>query len=882
MDYLDLNNSIKKECIETTFKEMGIRAEKKIAEHILKQNVYGSNLISDISTTDYTKNNNGKTNLKPIEGHDVFVDDLFIYGYLRKDDIVFNTTGGINCTTGKNGSASYIIEQIRCITNYTIGRDTPFPIHVNFMDTIKIGNNTKEGRILSTIRTIEKYINVREKWIECNNGEEPFGVFIVKIDVSNISFTTLQDNLKILQRKLLNNGNSIYSVDYTMDFSGTLNKKELIDYLLTYKNFRLEKSEDYGDYTILNNSGSAGNNTLTFIYDNYGKGKTAYRAKLYNKPVCNFEKSDVRSVIGGHISNYVCSSSERLRSLFSNKEAQERGITRLEVSVYGLHEEINKDIGENIIQEIFNIFNTEETIEEIEEPLFYICPIKQQWLNLSENIKNSLTLVDRINSIIYVILYGSTLTNTLVGTVVDFSKSKDDINLEDYVKWCISDFGPKLVPIYRVDLLSIENEKIILSPIRCYVKGEDAFTILTPCRKPLNIIKDPPNIDFYLPPTHFVNFKWRIKKEKQPKHRKPTQELIEMPNLAKSKKISTISVKERFKIQEELRELKEKGEFICKSNTIINKLYKDYFIPNVEELTLIRKELENINNLKELKQQALEVTKNSLLNNHTFYLTDIIPRKYKINGWKEILNKNGEPKIIVVLEDLEEIEENRYFNVWPNTKILKYIIAFKKFFTSSINPYFKKNIIETKENKKEYYFTFIPEIKNKFFEIEIFTTKYFYNEEGKRINYNPIKFIQDYNYKDLKEELEKIEKEHEETINKYNTTILKDVPLPEDEEKYWCREVPEGIYKVERITDTFYDKKQLIYLHIIPIENNRIETEKEKIVKGHFIEEEWRKLINKLEGEKPKHPLICRLGICKTESKSKRKFRTCVLEYEDK
>ena len=261
MDYLDLNNSIKKECIETTFKEMGIRAEKKIAEHILKENVYGSNLISDISTTDYTKNNNGRTNLKPIEGHDVFVDDMFIYGYLRKDDIVFNTTGGINCTTGKNGSASYIIEQIRCIVNYTIGRDTPFPIHVNFMDTIRIGNNTKEGRILSTIRTIEKYINVREKWIECNNGEEPFGVFIVKIDVSNISFTTLQDNLKILQSKLLINGNSIYCVDYTMDFSGTLNKKELIDYLLTYKNFRLEKSEDYGDYTILNNSGSAGNNT---------------------------------------------------------------------------------------------------------------------------------------------------------------------------------------------------------------------------------------------------------------------------------------------------------------------------------------------------------------------------------------------------------------------------------------------------------------------------------------------------------------------------------------------------------------------------------------------------------------------------------------------
>ena len=206
---------------------MGIRAKKKIAEHIFKENIYNNNLISDISNTNYIKNNNGKTHLKPIEGHGVFVDDMFLFGYLRKEDIVFNK-GGINCTTGKNGAATFIIEQNRSIINYTIGKDNPFPIHVNFTDTILLENGfSKKGRILSTIELIEKRVNVREKWKECNNLEDPFGVYILKVDVSNISLSTLQKNLRLLQNKLISNGASIYSLDYTRDYSGTLKKTRI-------------------------------------------------------------------------------------------------------------------------------------------------------------------------------------------------------------------------------------------------------------------------------------------------------------------------------------------------------------------------------------------------------------------------------------------------------------------------------------------------------------------------------------------------------------------------------------------------------------------------------------------------------------------------------
>ena len=82
-------NSDRKDCIETTFKEMGIRAEKSIAEHILKENVYGSNLISDISSVDYTRGHLGETHLREIQGFPIFVDDRRDRGRNPKCSCIF-------------------------------------------------------------------------------------------------------------------------------------------------------------------------------------------------------------------------------------------------------------------------------------------------------------------------------------------------------------------------------------------------------------------------------------------------------------------------------------------------------------------------------------------------------------------------------------------------------------------------------------------------------------------------------------------------------------------------------------------------------------------------------------------------------------------------
>ena len=251
------------EIIEVTYKQMGKISLKSIAEHILKENINEENLISDISNVDYIKNHQGKTHLQEIEGFGLFVDDLYIYGYLRKEDIVFTPKGGVSCTEGGSGSASCVVEMLRSIVKQTIAKNSNLP-HINIMHTVEfkdIGNSS----ILKTIAEIEKNHPVRQKWEE-RTLNQPFAVFVVKVDVSNITIQELQKYIKELQQALFTIGYYIYCVDYTRDFSGTMDKEELTKYLIEEENFKMEgeTSDVETCGVVLKNNCSVGRNVLTY------------------------------------------------------------------------------------------------------------------------------------------------------------------------------------------------------------------------------------------------------------------------------------------------------------------------------------------------------------------------------------------------------------------------------------------------------------------------------------------------------------------------------------------------------------------------------------------------------------------------------------------
>ena len=100
------------EAKRATLEAMGLRSEKAVAKHILQENIWGSNLIPDIAGVDYFAGHKGRPNLQPLEGLPVFVDDFYVYGPLRKDQIVRVCGRQASCTTGDEGSAKRLVSQI--------------------------------------------------------------------------------------------------------------------------------------------------------------------------------------------------------------------------------------------------------------------------------------------------------------------------------------------------------------------------------------------------------------------------------------------------------------------------------------------------------------------------------------------------------------------------------------------------------------------------------------------------------------------------------------------------------------------------------------------------------------------------------------------------
>ena len=826
------------EIIETTFKEMGKRSLKTIAEHILKENINEDNLISDISNVDYTKNHQGKTHLEEINGFGLFVDDLYIYGYLRKEDIVFTPKGGVSCTEGGNGSASCVVEMLRSIVKQTIGKNSNLP-HINIMHTVEI-KDIGNSSILNTIAEIEKNHPVRQKW-EKRTINKAFAVFVVKVDVSNIPIQELQKYIKELEQTLFTIGYYIYCVDYTRDFSGTMDKEELVKYLIEEEDFREEGDTSNMDKnnTILKNNGSVGRNVLTYLRRDSG---SMQRVKFYNKIVSNLEAGEVRNNFGGHIFDYVYSSNERLRRLFWHPDTKKRGITRIEVSLYGRQYRLSENIGDFLIRRELNLMSKRYK-------LFYIQPAANQWRALAEKIKQCFILVDRPNHEVYNAWYGNSLTGRIAGVKVDYAKKKDKEEIENLVLWTISDFGFKMVPIYRADILEYTNEKIRISPLKCYVKDSESKTKLVPCNKPGKFTEDVLNIDIedYLPSTEFIKWEWRNKKLASSNDRKPTGDILEMPNLVENKKISLLSLTQREKRNRELEEARRKTEWIHQTEKKLSE--------HVDKIKFISTKLEELERRKKEEEKAFNLVYSKIKNLTCTKIGEEDIGKYYVVGWLPCTYNN-----MVLILDTTDI--GKYKLVFANTRIEKIL---KYFAPSFLQREIKKNTVLNfyKPIRNDYTIFFILEIQQK----ERFL------KGGKWLEYFPVSI--DPREEKLRIEIEKILKEEEDLNEKTENLFLEEIEAPDKAKNAdKCIDLEEGEFKILSYSRTIFrgNKKTFLYLE------RSNQPESKYLVWGHWIEEEIKKIEEKKELNRIAKPAFCRLGMVKT-TPNKKKARTCTICY---
>ena len=790
-----------KETIEATYKAIGKRSAAKIAEHILKENIHEENLINDIANVDYTKGHQGKTHLQEIEGFGLFVDDLYIYGYLGREDIAYNPTGGISCTQGANGSACCIVEMLRSLVRQTIGKNSNMP-HINIMHTVEIGNQTNSS-ILKTVVEIERKTPIRKKWEE-RTTRQAFGVFVAKVDVSNIPIQELQKYTPELEKSLFANGYYVYCVDYTRDFSGTMDKKELVAYLLEDGNFRMEGDTFDIDHEniILNNSSSVGYNVLTYLRKD---GDQMRRVKFYNKIVSNLEAGEVRQSFGGHLYDYVYSSNERLRRLFWHPVAKSRGITRLEVSLYGKQYRLTENIGELLISRELKLMSKSK-------PLFYIQPAANQWQALAEKIGQCFVLVDKPNHTLYFAWYGSSLTGRIAGVRIDYAKKNDRQNIENLVLWAISDFGFKKVPIHRMDILEYCADRVRMSPLKVYVKGNNTKTILTPCNRPGKFTKDVLDIEIkdYLPPTEFINWEWRTQKLASANDRKPTGEIFEMPQLAKNKKVSLLSIAEREKRNLEPIEARKKTEYLHKTEKILNE--------KLETIRFICAKLEDLENRKQKEEEAFNLVRGLFRNMRAEKIQEEDTGKYYILGWMPCKYNN-----MVLLLDTTNTE--KYKIVFANTKIEKILKHFKNSFLQR----------EIKKNTPIYFYKPIYDNYESYFILEIDPKEKFLKNGG-WLEYFPVWI--DPREEKLREEIRKLTKEEEELNEKKENFYLEEIEPPEKaKDANKCADIDEGEYKILSYSRSLFRGKTKTYLYLEKIDHRG----NPFLVWGHWIEEEFKK-----------------------------------------
>ena len=209
--------------METTYKDMEIRCKKYTAKHILLENCYESNLLPDIACVDYLEGNKGRTKLEELEGLPLFVDDLYVFGYVGEIDIV-RKRGRVLLSTGPTGSAGKIVRNLHSAAKNIFDSFVPTTI------VHSIGYEKEGGRVRSTIQRIERDTDykTRDIWKK-HTSMEPAAVFVAKLDVSVLDVDFLLEKLQEFEKEIQIRGYGIYCIDYTKDFAGTLDRHTLVD-----------------------------------------------------------------------------------------------------------------------------------------------------------------------------------------------------------------------------------------------------------------------------------------------------------------------------------------------------------------------------------------------------------------------------------------------------------------------------------------------------------------------------------------------------------------------------------------------------------------------------------------------------------------------------
>lgn len=840
-----------------TFQSMGLRCAKRVAEHLLLENAYESNLLPDISRVDYLEGNLGRTNLRPLEGLPPFIDDLYTFGYFSRDECVVHR-GKLCYTSGEEGAAKLVVRSIANALERALGKTKPIPVAI--VHTVAV-SQTESSTIRSTIARIEKDTahSAKEKWKQIHPGKEIAGYFVAKCDVSEISLQSIHAGLYVFKKCLEGYGYGIYSIDYTQDFSGVLDREALVAYLGFQKQGDFCTAIAEETPTILENTKTVGNHVCTWIETT--EEERASRTKVYNKVVSNFEAGEIRQQVGGHLADYVDCPNLHLRQTFQHPDVQTRGCTRIEVSLYAPKlEELSSEKAADIIRKVLQKVSAEEE----EDGVFVVQPPSKQWQNLAKNLDRCLVLADRPQGNIIVGWYGHTVTGRISGVHVNPKPAKvqEEKKWERAVLWAAGDFGFRKCPIFRVDILAADEQGVEIGPLRCYMKGENSRTILVGSKKPTQLHPNGPDLSKLLPPTDMVEWEWRDKKCHAIGSDSSKYSLQEIKEIADKRQISTLSTVNRAKRLAELCYSRTVEKWRRNRKQIVKKEHKRLLEAEKArqaELTNLQKYAEKQKKIQ-AKSWEIRATVIGALSGETKKVAelqndlqwDVLGFRRKDEKYRAVLRHSKEAPVVV----------------WATKGLQKIILHCLDSFRTE-----EKKDCNGRELFWLVYFTDLAEFGGLSLRIE--DSKSFQNQEGQTIVWNPIQVLSAPDSRRI-EELQTLRTksmEYESLRVELAKNFLQKISAPSNKNIKKTTDLPEGEYICKRFAETTFRKARRTILFLLPLgEDGEPKTDEETPTHGVFLE----KTINEMGGlavlKKRREYLRCWLGEEKT-TPSKRKCR---------
>ena len=453
-----------------------------------------------------------------------------------------------------------------------------------------------------------------------------------KIACANVEYGSVLQFLRT--KEYVQRGLFLKDIDVTMDYAGSFDRDEVIDYMVTNHDLWCQGADEDTTKTILDNSDKVGQNCLTYMERINGMSK---RSKIYNKMVQMLECKGVRDSIGCHWKDWVSQDDTRLAR--ARDDASQRGLTRSEVTFY-----CQNDIPSDEIMEV----TLKRIVQYVDASMVYTTPYTCVWNAYCDSLVHSLVVVNRTQDTALIVYSYNELTQNISGQYISkWSERK---------MWSLVNLTLNgNLPIDLIELLHVSktgkgNERLQLSGVRYFKVMSDGTNNFTTRLVSHNCV--------------FTSFNGTESSNADLVKKAGLQPHVNCsPYLAHVKANLQSKVRAEFKMAQELNIVVPLKQTLQNNESSL----KDAARHIMEDRRQIEMELEE----KQKQLKALEMYTEHYSNYEVVPLRDLKQGTYSIMALKKITTRYGDKFIMIV--EIDESLKVCYANKYLENRIREHL-----------------------------------------------------------------------------------------------------------------------------------------------------------------------------------------------------------------